>query len=81
MRNDATTKQITIKRKLDLVFSIINKETASQIISLAIFTTRNFIPASALPKKYFLNIIYTIILKNTANNIIMKQSRKFMLQK
>ncbi len=74
-------KQITIKRKLALVFSMIIKDTISQIRSLDRLMTRNFIPASCLPYKYFLNTIYTIILSNDINNTIMKLSRKFMLQK
>ncbi len=74
-------KQITIKRKLALVFSIITKEAINQIRSLDRLMTRNFIPASCLPYKYLLNIIYTIILSSAINNTIIKLSRKFMLQK
>lgn len=74
-------KQITIKRKLALVFSIITKEAINQIRSLDRLMKRNFIPASCLPYKYLLNIIYTIILSSAINNTIIKLSRKFMLQK
>jgi hypothetical protein len=81
MRNDATIKQITINRKFSFVLSIIIKEIISQIISLEIFIARNFIPASDLPFKYLLNITYTATLKNIANNIIIKLSQKFILQK
>lgn len=81
IRKDATIKQIVIKRKLSLVLSVIINEITSQMISLEIFIVRNFIPASGLVYKYFLNIIYTIILKTIIKNIITKQSRKFILQK
>ena len=81
IRNEPIIKQMTIKRKLSLVLSIIIKETISQIISLEIFTPINLIPASGLPYKYLLNIIYTATFKNAAKNMIIKLSQKFILQK
>jgi hypothetical protein len=81
IRNEPTIKQITIKRKLSLVLSIIIKEIISQIISLERFVAKNFIPASGLPYKYLLNTINMIIFKNNNRNIIIKLSQKFILQK
>ncbi len=75
IKNEATIKQITIKRKFSLVLSIIIKEIINHNISLKIFMTRNFIAASDLPYRYFLNIINTAVFKNTTNIIIMKQSQ------
>lgn len=49
IRSDAIIKHITINRKFSLVFSMIIKERASQIISLEIFSDKNFMAASALP--------------------------------
>lgn len=74
-------KQITIKRKLALVLSIINKEIINQIISLDIFTARNLIPALGLLYKYLLNITYTILLETSNKAIIIKLFQKFILQK
>lgn len=70
-----------MKRKLALLFSKIRREVTSQIISLDILIVKNFIPASGFLYKYFLNIIYTIILRMAINKITMKLSRKFMTQK
>ncbi|WP_157967967.1 hypothetical protein [Chryseobacterium elymi] len=81
IRNEPITKQMIIKRKFSLVLSIIIKEVISQKTSLPIFIVRNFIPASGLPYKYLLNIIYKTTFKNATKNIIIKLSQKFILQK
>jgi len=80
MRNEATIKQIIRNKKFSLVLSIMARDTISHRISLEIFTARNFMPASGLPYKYLLNIIYTRVLKNNTKNTTMKLSWKFILQ-
>ncbi|GAB0157464.1 hypothetical protein CHRYSEOSP005_27400 [Chryseobacterium sp. Alg-005] len=75
IKNDATIKQITIKRKFSFVLSSIINEITNHTISLEIFTVRNFIPASGLLYKYLLNITNTITLKNVTNNTTMKLSQ------
>lgn len=74
-------KHITTKRKFGLVFSIINKEIISHIRSLKIFIVRNFIPGSGLLYRYFMNTIYIVPLKTNNKTAIIKQSKKFILQK
>lgn len=49
-------KHKTINKKLALVFSIMNNEITSHIKSLDILIIKNFIPASGLRNRYFLNI-------------------------
>jgi len=81
MVTDATIKQIIINKKLALFFSITNNEITSHIISLEIFSRTNLIPAFSLPYRYFLNIINTIIFKTAINEMTIKLSKKFILQK
>ncbi len=81
MVTDATIKQIIINKKLALFFSITNNEITSHNKSLEIFSVRNFIPAFSLQHRYFLNIINTIIFKTAINEMTIKLSKKFILQK
>ncbi len=81
MVTDATIKQIIINKKLALFFSITNNEITSHNKSLEIFSVRNFIPVFSLQHRYFLNIINTIIFKTAINEMTIKLSKKFILQK
>jgi len=81
IRKDATTKHASKNRKFSFVLSIISNEISSHIISLGILKVRNLRAASCLLYKNFLKIIYTAVFRTTANVIIIKTSRKFMLQK